>query len=195
MTAELDFGVLAGEVVHGGVFDVEVDFPAVGQATRDQVGHDFFLVINDDVFIDQLAEIDVVRPTIEREINAVMDHGLAFHAIANARLDQKLRHPMLHQARADASLAIGAAPVFNDDGVNAGEMKEVREHQPGRAGAHDANLSAHASLPMSVFLRWFTETSCTRERDGTGNAWNVWAKTQGVNGSRLCPPSRRQARR
>ena len=117
--------MLADEVVHRGVFDVEMDFPAVGQTTLDKVGHDFFLVVNDDVFINQLAEIDVVCPPIERDIDAVVDHGLAFHTIANARLDQKLRHPMFHQARTDASLAIGAAAILNDDGVNAGEMQQV----------------------------------------------------------------------
>ena len=45
-----------------------------------------------------------------------------------------------------ALLDVLAAPVLEDDRVDALEVEQVRERQPGRAGADDPDLRAHQPL-------------------------------------------------
>ena len=78
-------------------------------------------------------------------VDAVMRHALALHARADAGFHQHVGRPLLDQAGADARLAIGAAAGFDDDAGNAGAVQQMRQHQPRRARAHDADLRAHVS--------------------------------------------------
>ena len=79
----------------------------------------------------------------KREIDPVVEHAFALHALADAGVDQEVGRPLLEQAGADAALDIVAAAVLQDDGFDAGEVQEMRQHQPGRARADDADLRAH----------------------------------------------------
>ena len=90
---EADYRRLAGEVVHADVVDLEQDLSAVGKPPRDQVLHHLLLAIDGDALADQLAEIDVVQRAVEAEMDAVVEHPLALHALADAGLDQQIARP------------------------------------------------------------------------------------------------------
>ena len=87
------------------------------------------------------------------EVNAVVRHALALHTLADPGLDQKITRPLLDEAGADAVLDVIAAAVFENDGFDAREMQEVREHQSGGPCPDDADLRAHRRRPSSVGTR------------------------------------------
>ena len=116
-----------------------------------------------DALADQLAEIDVVQRAAEAEIDAVVEHAFALHARADAGLDQQVARPLLDQAGADAALDIVAAAVLQDDGLDAREVQEMRQHQPGRPGADDADLRAHSALLWGASVALIAMASRRRE--------------------------------
>src|SRR3954447_4274463 len=171
---EPDFGIAAAEVVNAGVRDLEENLAAVGQTLSDQVGDDLLLIVDEHPLADQLMKIDVAGFAPERNIDAVVHHRLALQPRADAGVDQHLRHPVLHQPGAHPRLAIGAASILDHDAGNAGEMQQMRQHQPRRSRSHDADLGPHGS---SGFQR-----ECARPspypRDGSRNLWPVWRATE-----------------
>jgi hypothetical protein len=72
-----------------------------------------------------------------------MNQALALHSIADAHLREQIDGSAFENTRADALLAILARPVFENDALDALEMKEVREHEAGRPGSDDSNLRAY----------------------------------------------------
>ena len=168
---ETDFRIAAVEIVNAGVLDLEQNLPAVGQALGDQVGDDLLLVVDEHLLADQLVEVDVPRLALERDGDAVVHHRLALQPLADAGVDQHLRDPVLHQAGAHPRLAIGAAAVLDDDAGNAGEMQQMRQHQPRRSRPHDADLRPHAFLPA---LPRECATLGRHPRDGSRNPWPIW---------------------
>ena len=50
---------------------------------------------------------------------------------------------LLQHARADALLDVLAAARLEHDRVDALELEQLRQHEPGRPRAHDADLRAH----------------------------------------------------
>src|SRR5262249_4134300 len=93
----------------------------------------------------------VMEGSIEAEIDSVVEHRLALHALADAGLDQEIACPLLDQAGANAALDVLAAAVLQDDRVDARTLQEMRQHQPGPARANDSNLRAHSfSLPRCL---------------------------------------------
>jgi hypothetical protein len=140
---ELDLRRLARKAADPDVRALEQDLPAVGEPARDQVLHHLLLAIDGNALADQLSEVDVMQRAIEAEIDAVVHHALALHARADPGLDQHVGRPLLDQPGADARLAIGTAPRFDDDAGNAGTVQEMRQHQSRGACADDADLGAH----------------------------------------------------
>ena len=63
-------------------------------------------------------------------------------ALADAEVGQQVDRPVLQDARADSTLDVLAAARFEHDGVDAVQVKELRQHEAGRAGAHDRDLGA-----------------------------------------------------
>jgi hypothetical protein len=115
---------------------------AVGEPPRDQVLHQLLLAVDGHALADQLAEIDIVQGAAEGEIDAVVEHAFTLHARADAGLDEKVARPLLDQSGADAAFDVVAAAVLQDHAIDALEVEEVREHQPGGAGADDTDLGA-----------------------------------------------------
>jgi len=77
---------------------------------------------------------------------------------------------MLDQPGADAVLDVIAAAILNDDGLDAGEMQQPRQHQAGRPCSDNADLRAHALSPggrLNVLL----EATPTRRK------WTIAGKT------------------
>ena len=88
---------------------------------------------------------------VERKIDAVMEQRLALHARADAGRDQQIDHPLLDQSGTNARFAIVAAARLDDDAFDAGEVQEMRQHQPRWARAHDPDLRPHV-LPWSFLF-------------------------------------------
>ena len=134
------------EVMNGDVGRLEQDLPAIGESARNQVLDHLLLAVDGDALPDQLLEIDVVQRAVEAEVDAVVEQALALQPLADAGIDQEVARPVLDQPGADAALDIGAAAVLQDDRLDAFEMQEMRQHQPGRPGTDDPHLRSHPSL-------------------------------------------------
>ncbi len=168
LMAKADLRAAAVEVVDAGVRDLEENFAAVGKPLGDQIGDDLLLVVDEHLLADQLVEVDVPRLALAGDVDAVMHHGLALEPGADTGVHQHVRDPMLHQAGAHARLAIGPAAVLDDDAGNAGEVQQMRQHQPGRSRSDDADLGAHgSSSPHDALAR------CGTPRDGCRIRWNA----------------------
>src|SRR5207245_699458 len=93
---------------------------------------------------------------VELQLDALVDDPLALHALADPRLAQEIGGALLEHARPYALLDVLAAAVLEDDGVDALEVQQVRERQPGRAGADDPDLRAHQPSAASSSVRCAT---------------------------------------
>src|SRR5262249_26219348 len=142
--AEADLWRSAGEVVDAYVLDLEQDLPPVSEPPRDEVLHHLLLAVDGDALSDQLAEVDVVQRAVEAEVNPVVEHRLAPHALADAGVEQEIGGPLLQQPGADAAFDIVAAAVLQDDGLDPFEMQKMREHEARRASADNPDLGAQA---------------------------------------------------
>ena len=84
-------------------------------------------------------------------MDAPVGEALALQALAGAGLDQEVPRPLLDEAGADATFDVIAAAIFEDDGLDAFAVQEMRKHQPRGTRADDADLRAHAPS-LSVLL-------------------------------------------
>ena len=83
------------------------------------------------------------------------EHEHALGRGTDARLDQEVHDSLLDDACTNPRLDVLAAPVLEDDRVDALEVQQVTEGEPRRAGPDDADLGvrpAHA-LPASSSTR------------------------------------------
>src|SRR5262249_29388957 len=131
------------EVMHAHLLDLEQDLPTVGEPACDQVLDHLLLAVDGNAAADERLEIDLVQHAVHAELDTVVEHGLALEPLADAGPDQEIGRPMLDQAGADAAFDIVAAAVFEDDALDPVEMQEMRQHQPRRPRADDADLGAH----------------------------------------------------
>ena len=83
------------------------------------------------------------RAPFETQLDAVMDDALAVSRSADADLRQQIDGSLLEHAGPDALLDVLAAARLEDDGVDALQVQQVREHETRRPGADDRYLRAH----------------------------------------------------
>ena len=83
----------------------------------------------------------------------MVEQALALQALADAGFDQEVACPMLDQPGADSAFDIGTAAALQDDRLDAFEMQEMRQHQPGRPGPDDPHPRSHPppSRPKSYW--------------------------------------------
>jgi hypothetical protein len=62
---------------------------------------------------------------IETKFDAVMNQSFAPHAFADAGLVEQIHRALLQNARADSLLRVFAGLRFDDDGLDAFEMKQM----------------------------------------------------------------------
>ena len=75
------------------------------------------------------------------------------HALADADIDQEIGGPVLDQPGADAVVDILFAAVLDDDGIDALQVQEPRQHQARRPRPDDTDLCAHRrQLQNSIVL-------------------------------------------
>jgi hypothetical protein len=134
------------------------------------------LVIDVDLLANQPVEIDMPRLALPGEKNSIVQLGLAREALTDTGFYQHLRGPVFHHPGAAARFAIGPAPVFDDDGVDAFKFKKVCEHEAGRTRANNSNLGAHEKFPRKANCDSQIKRVCAKQ------------KTQQHRDGRILPP-------
>ena len=99
-----------------------------------------------DAAVRQLAERDAVPLARELQRDAVVHDALAAHPLADAGGVQQVDGALLQHAGADAGLDVLAAASLEHHRLDAGQVQQLREHEPGRAGADDRDLRAHGAV-------------------------------------------------
>ena len=87
---------------------------------------------------------------LELQLDALVDEPLAPQPVADAHLDQQVDRALLEHAGADAALDVLAAARLEHDRLDPAQVQQVREHEPGRPGADDADLRSHSSSVAST---------------------------------------------
>ena len=125
---------------------VEVHGTAAREAGANQVAHDLVLAIDRDrAAIRQAGHVDVVAASIERQIDTAVPHPFAYEPVADAGGLQEIHRALLQDACPDAVDDVLLASRLEDDRVDTLRRQQVSEHEPGRAGADDADLSTKGS--------------------------------------------------
>jgi hypothetical protein len=92
----------------------------------------------------QREEVDAaVGAAAKTELDAAMDQTFAQHAFAKSGGAQQIHRTLFEDACPDALLAVPAAARFDDDGLDALQVKKMREQQAGRPGSDDTDLGSH----------------------------------------------------
>jgi hypothetical protein len=137
-------GVVAGDVVHFDVGDLEVDLGACRQPGRDQVLDDLLLTVDDDLpAAGQLGQRDPMVLAVEAEADAVMREALLVEPVGQPDLAEQLHRRVLTHARAHTALDVVTAPGLQDYRVDAVQPEQMGQQQAGWACSHDGHLSAH----------------------------------------------------
>ena len=89
----------------------------------------------------------------EAQLDTVMDHALLVQAVGDAGLGEAVDRALLQHAGAHAPLDVLAGAGLEHDGRDAAQLEQPREHQPGRARAHDPDLRLHHVPSSSVRAR------------------------------------------
>jgi hypothetical protein len=73
----------------------------------------------------------------------MVDEPVPTHPVPHAGLGHQVDGPLLQDARLDGLLDVVAGAQVDDDRVDAAQVQQVRQHQPGRARSDDPHLCAH----------------------------------------------------
>jgi hypothetical protein len=138
----VDFWLAILEAFDANVVNLEQDLPAGGEAGLNQVFDDFVLTIHGNRAPGEILEVDAVTLSAETQFDAVVNKSLALHPFANTHLGEKIDGAGFEYTGANALLAVLARPVFENDGLDALKMKEVRKDEACRPGSDDSNLRA-----------------------------------------------------
>src|ERR1700677_2884356 len=79
----------------------------------------------------------------EPQVDAVVNQTFARHPFAEARRVQQIDAARSQHPGPDAALAVRARTRLHDHRLDAGAIEQMREHEAGRPGSDDSNLSVH----------------------------------------------------
>ena len=81
---------------------------------------------------------------VELEVDAAVDDPLAVEPLAHTRVAEQVGRPLLEHAGPDPVLAVLARAGLEHHRLDALAREQLREREPGRAGADDRDLGPHA---------------------------------------------------
>ena len=138
--------------VHRHVGDLEVQRQPGLQPRADQVLDDLLLAVDRDrAAAGQIAQRDPVALAAEPQLDAVVDQPLAVHPLAEPDLVHQVHRRLLEHARAHALLHVLAVARLEDHRLDAPQLQQPAEHQPGGAASDDRHLGTHGpSIPDTV---------------------------------------------
>ena len=155
------------DLVQSDVLDPEADLAAGGEPGRDQVLDDLVLAVDGDPApAAEPGEVDALAAAGEAQLQPLVDQAFALHARADAGLDEQVGGALLEHARADPLLDVLSAVALEHHRGDALEMQQVRQQEPRRPGADDANLGLHGSAVSALPRR----SSCHRRRPAPRSA-------------------------
>ena len=94
---------------------------------------------------------------VEAQLEAVVDEALAVQALGDAGLVEQVDGRLLEHAGAHARLDVLARARLEHDRLDALQVQQVGQQQPGRAGPHDPDLGVHhPPASASASTRWAT---------------------------------------
>src|SRR5262245_55696506 len=100
--------------------------PHRGDARFDQVLDDFVLPVNSDCLATgKLCPVDVMPLALKADMETIMAKALTLQTSADAHRDQQIHRSLLEHAGPHAVDDVVAASVFDNDGINAVEMKQM----------------------------------------------------------------------
>ena len=158
LVAEADARPLALEVVQRDVVDLEAQLAAGLQPRGDEVLDHLLLAVDGDrPPAGELGEVDAVPAPVEAQLEAVVDEALAVQALGDAGRVEQVDGRLLEHAGAHARLDVLARARLEDDRLDAPQVQQVGQQQPGRTGPHDPDLGVHhPSASASASTRWAT---------------------------------------
>jgi hypothetical protein len=144
--AEADHRTLAVDPLHRDRLGLEADLPAVAEPPCDEILHHLLLPVEGDRLPSgQLREVDPVARAEEPQLDPLVDETLALEPLADAGRLQQLDRAVLENPSTDALLDVLAAAHLEDDRLDAVEVEEVGQDEPGGPRADDADLRPHPS--------------------------------------------------
>src|ERR1700722_4861980 len=98
------------------------------------------------MFAGQSLQIDPMPAAVERDFEPIVSEAFTHHACAHPGVIQEIDSPPFEQTSSDARTHVLARLTFEHHGIDTMAVQDLREHQPGRAGAHDGDLGFHADM-------------------------------------------------
>jgi hypothetical protein len=83
------------------------------------------------------------------ELHAVVDDALAVHPVAQPHLVKQVDRALLEHPGAHALLHVLTGAILEDYGVDSALVQEMRQDEPGGAGADNAHGSAQFACQRS----------------------------------------------
>src|SRR3546814_814785 len=121
------------------------DHAAEGVARRVEiVGHLGLAVDQDGLAAGEALQVDAQAVLLVGDVHAAVDLALAVHAPGDLGPAHEVLEALLQHPRADAAQHVGAAAPLQHHAGDARQVQELRQQQPRRPAADDANLSPHS---------------------------------------------------
>src|SRR5262249_16869672 len=97
-----------------------------------------------DVAAGELVHRHVVTLAGELQVDPAVHDAFAIEAVCHTGLAQQVDRSLLEHACAHAVLAVLAIARLEHDALDAGDLDQACQRQPGRAGADDPDLCPHS---------------------------------------------------
>jgi hypothetical protein len=140
---EADFW-LRIDVVDADGLGLEQDLCPGNLARGDEILHHFVLRVDGDGLpAGQFREVDAMAGAAEAKLDAVMHQAFALQASSDTGLDQQIDCALLENASANALLDVFTRVSFQNDRINALQMKKVRKRESSGTCSDDSDLGSH----------------------------------------------------
>ena len=135
-------------VVHRGLGDAVPEVAVVAGAGAVEIDEDLGLWVEPHAGSDQVLEVDAVALAVEPQVDTAVPVALGEYAflagVVDAGLGQQSDAVRFEHARTVRGLDLVHRAVVDHDGLDAGPVQKVGEHQPGGAAPHDRHLGTRA---------------------------------------------------
>jgi hypothetical protein len=141
---EGDTGLQSVEAMNCDIFNFKVNLASRAETSGDKILDDLVLTINRyRLTAGEIREVNSMRAAAESQVYSAMNEAFAPQTISRADFAEQIDRALLEYTGANTLLAILPAARFQDDGLDAVEVKELGKDKAGGPGADDSNLCAH----------------------------------------------------
>src|SRR3984957_4940935 len=116
------------------VVDVEVEWLSRREPRSDEVSHHFLLAVNHHRLACELCEIDAVIATVEVEEDPLVRQTVAHHPVTHAGSLQYVDALVREHPSPPPLFEVLTRAGFENDGLDAPLVQQLRQQQPRRAG-------------------------------------------------------------